>query len=69
MAPDIVNNSWSGGTGENDWYREVVREWINAEIFPEFSAGNTGLLNPAVPVQLRTLQIIPRHLRQGQLTT
>lgn len=46
MAPDIVNNSWGGGPGLDEWYREVVANWRAAEIFPEFSAGNTTLSNP-----------------------
>ncbi len=46
MAPDIVNNSWGGGPGLDEWYREVVVNWRAAEIFPEFSAGNTTLTNP-----------------------
>ncbi|WZY01815.1 S8 family serine peptidase [Bacillus sp. FSL W7-1360] len=40
LAPDIVNNSWGGGSGLDEWYRDVVINWRAAEIFPEFSAGN-----------------------------
>ncbi len=40
-APDVVNNSWGGGLdGIDDWYRDAVRNWRAAEIFPVFSAGN-----------------------------
>ncbi|SDN33346.1 bacillopeptidase F. Serine peptidase. MEROPS family S08A [Psychrobacillus sp. OK028] len=46
MAPDVVNNSWGGGPGLDEWYRDVVINWRAAEIFPEFSAGNTTLSNP-----------------------
>lgn len=46
MAPDVVNNSWGGGAGLDEWYRDVVINWRAAEIFPEFSAGNTTLSNP-----------------------
>lgn len=46
MAPDIVNNSWGGGPGLDEWYRDVVNNWRAAEIFPEFSAGNTTATNP-----------------------
>ncbi|MBK3494777.1 S8 family serine peptidase [Viridibacillus sp. YIM B01967] len=49
MAPDIVNNSWGGGAGLDEWYRDVVRNWRAAEIFPEFSAGNTTPTNPGGP--------------------
>ncbi|AXI10262.1 peptidase S8 [Oceanobacillus zhaokaii] len=41
-APDIVNNSWGGGPGINEWFREMVINWRAAGIFPEFSAGNDG---------------------------
>lgn len=46
MAPDIVNNSWAGNPGLDEWYRDVVKAWIAAGIFPVFSAGNTDLFNP-----------------------
>ncbi|SEF11095.1 S8 family serine peptidase [Jiangella alba] len=39
--PDIVNNSWSGPAGD-DWFRDIVRAWRAAGIFPVFSNGNTG---------------------------
>ncbi|WP_425453868.1 S8 family serine peptidase [Oceanobacillus arenosus] len=48
-APDIVNNSWSGSAGFNEWYREAVIAWRAAGIFPEFSAGNEGPGTIAVP--------------------
>jgi bacillopeptidase F len=52
-APDVVNNSW--GTvqvGIDEWFRPMVQAWRAAEIFPVFSAGNTGssegkIWNPA----------------------
>ncbi|WP_339788658.1 S8 family serine peptidase, partial [Tissierella sp.] len=46
-APDVVNNSWGGGAGIDDWYREAVRNWRAAEIFPAFAAGNQRLGEPA----------------------
>ncbi|KZE38008.1 peptidase S8 [Bhargavaea cecembensis] len=49
MAPDVVNNSWGGGPGLDEWYLEVVQNWRAAQIFPEFSAGNTTLFNPGGP--------------------
>lgn len=39
-APDVVNNSWGGPGGIDDWYRDAVRAWRAAKIFPVFSAGN-----------------------------
>ena len=49
MAPDVVNNSWGGGSGLDEWYRDAVRAWRAAEIFPAFSAGNTTMHNPGGP--------------------
>jgi bacillopeptidase F len=49
MAPDVVNNSWGGGPGLDEWYRDVVREWRNAGIFPTFAAGNTSMSNNGGP--------------------
>jgi len=39
-APDVVNNSWGGLDGIDDWYRNAVRNWRAAGILPVFSAGN-----------------------------
>ena len=39
--PDVVNNSWGGGGGDN-WYLAKVNAWRAAGIFPAFSAGNSG---------------------------
>ena len=41
MRPDIVNNSWGGGPGD-DFYLDVVQAWRAAGIIPVFSAGNAG---------------------------
>ena len=38
--PDVVNNSWGGGGGDN-WYETYVQAWVAAGIFPAFSAGNS----------------------------
>ncbi|MGP4062849.1 S8 family serine peptidase [Halobacillus sp. H74] len=43
-SPDIINNSWGGGPGLDEWYREMVQNWRNAGIVPVFSAGNDGEL-------------------------
>lgn len=49
LAPDVVNNSWGGGPGLDEWYRDMVIAWRDANIFPEFAAGNTDLFNPGGP--------------------
>ncbi|MEC0211577.1 S8 family serine peptidase [Paenibacillus ehimensis] len=49
LAPDVVNNSWSGGAGLDEWFRPMVQAWRDAQIFPEFSAGNKRATNPGGP--------------------
>ncbi|HEY4552157.1 MAG TPA: S8 family serine peptidase, partial [Bacillaceae bacterium] len=49
LAPDVVNNSWGGGPGLDEWYLPAVVNWRNAQIFPEFSAGNVRAGNPGGP--------------------
>jgi subtilisin family serine protease len=39
-APDIINNSWGGDSGLDEWFRPMVNAWRAAEILPVFSAGN-----------------------------
>ena len=41
MRPDVVNNSWGGGPGD-EFYHDVVTAWRAAGIIPVFSAGNAG---------------------------
>ena len=67
MAPDVVNNSWGGGPGLDEWYRDVVINWRAAEIFPEFSAGNTTFQTQVVQDQSQHLQTILNLLQQVQL--
>lgn len=40
LAPDIINNSWGGAPGLDEWYRDIVRAWRAAGILPIFAAGN-----------------------------
>jgi len=42
MAPDVVNNSWGGGPGMDEWFRDVVVAWREAGIVPIFANGNDG---------------------------
>jgi hypothetical protein len=39
--PDVVNNSWGGGSG-SPWYESYIQSWRAAAIFPAFSAANSG---------------------------
>jgi hypothetical protein len=40
--PNVVNNSWGGFPGGDNWYQAKVQAWVAAGIFPAFSAGNSG---------------------------
>lgn len=44
MAPKVVNNSW-GGNSTDGFYRDIVKRWREAGIFPVFSAGNVSQFN------------------------
>ncbi|GGH87129.1 bacillopeptidase F [Pullulanibacillus pueri] len=65
MAPDIINNSWGGGPGLDEWYRPMVQNWRAAGIFPEFSAGNTTLTNPGGPASVASPANYPEAFATG----
>ncbi|MCY8032200.1 S8 family peptidase [Bacillus sonorensis] len=65
MAPDVVNNSWSGGSGLDEWYRDMVKAWRAADIFPEFSAGNVDLFNPGGPGSIANPANYPEAFATG----
>lgn len=67
MAPDVVNNSWGGGSGLDEWYRDMVNARRAADIFPEFSAGNTDLFIPGGLVLSQTRQTIRNRLQLARL--
>ncbi|PKK40543.1 Copper binding protein, plastocyanin/azurin family [Clostridiaceae bacterium JG1575] len=39
-APQVINNSWGGEAGLDEWYRSLVQSWRAANILPVFAAGN-----------------------------
>jgi subtilisin family serine protease len=41
MRPHIINNSWGGGQGDN-WFNDIIRNWLKVGIIPVFAAGNSG---------------------------
>lgn len=41
LRPNVINNSWGGGPGD-EFYRPIVQAWTAAGIFPVFSSGNSG---------------------------
>ncbi|UMY53577.1 MULTISPECIES: S8 family serine peptidase [Paenibacillus] len=65
LAPDVVNNSWGGGPGLDEWFRPVVQAWRDAQIFPEFSAGNTSLSNPGGPASVANPANYPESFATG----
>ncbi|WP_456093736.1 S8 family serine peptidase [Ornithinibacillus halophilus] len=67
LAPDIVNNSWGGGPGLDEWYREVVTQWRNANIFPVFAAGNVDNDNRGGPGSVATPANYPESFAVGAL--
>src|SRR5699024_6047371 len=65
MAPDIVNNSWGGGPGLDEWYRDVVKEWRHANILPVFAAGNVDNDNPGGPASVASPANYPESFAVG----
>ncbi|KXZ14861.1 peptidase S8 [Bacillus nakamurai] len=65
MAPDVVNNSWAGGSGIDEWYRDMVKAWRAADIFPEFSAGNEDLFTPGGPGSIANPANYPEAFATG----
>ncbi|WP_435534480.1 S8 family serine peptidase [Bacillus amyloliquefaciens] len=65
MAPDVVNNSWAGGSGMDEWYRDMVNAWRAAGIFPEFSAGNEDLFTPGGPGSIANPANYPEAFATG----
>lgn len=65
LAPDAVNNSWSGGSGIDEWYWETVENWREYGIFPEFSAGNTTITNPGGPGSVANPANYPHSFATG----
>ncbi|MEW8971875.1 MAG: S8 family serine peptidase, partial [Mesobacillus sp.] len=65
MAPDVVNNSWSGGSGMDEWFLEVVQTWRASEIFPVFAAGNASLMSPNGPGTIASPANYPESFAVG----
>lgn len=65
MAPDVVNNSWGGGPGIDEWYMDAVDAWRAANIFPAFAAGNVDLFNPGGPGSVVTPANYPQSFAVG----
>ncbi|MFC4559411.1 S8 family serine peptidase [Virgibacillus kekensis] len=67
MAPDIVNNSWGGGRGLDEWYRPMVQAWRDAGIFPAFAAGNVTATEPGGPGSVAAPSNYPESFAVGAI--
>ncbi|KIL35108.1 serine protease [Cohnella kolymensis] len=67
LAPDVVNNSWGGGPGIDEWFRPIVQAWRAAQIFPEFSAGNVTATNPGGPGSVANPANYPESFSTGAI--
>lgn len=65
LAPDVVNNSWGGGAGIDEFFRPIVQAWRAAGIFPEFSAGNVTPDNPGGPGSVANPANYPESFATG----
>lgn len=48
LAPDVINNSWGGGSCDA-WFEEVLTTWRTMSIFPAFAIGNSGTYGAGSP--------------------
>src|SRR5699024_9931458 len=64
LAPDVINNSWGGGSGRDDWYRDMVESWRAAGIVPVFAAGNERG-RPAPPASISSPANYPESFAVG----
>ncbi|MFN2746132.1 MULTISPECIES: S8 family serine peptidase [unclassified Bacillus (in: firmicutes)] len=64
-APDVVNNSWAGERGLNEWYRDMVKAWRAADIFPSFAAGNVSEFEPGGPGSVENPSNYPESFAIG----
>lgn len=53
------------GSGLDEWYRDMVNAWRAADIFPEFSAGNTDLFIPGGPGSIANPANYPESFATG----
>jgi len=65
LAPDIVNNSWGTSSGLNEFYREIVKAWNAAGIFPIFAAGNGISVHDVVPGSVEAPANYPESFAVG----
>lgn len=64
-APDVVNNSWAGERGLDEWYLDIVKAWRAADIFPAFAAGNVSEFEPGGPGSVENPSNYPQSFAIG----
>ncbi|MFC6879128.1 MULTISPECIES: S8 family serine peptidase [Actinomadura] len=42
LAANVVTNSWGWANWENDFFADMIDNWVGVGIFPVFGAGNSG---------------------------
>lgn len=67
LAPDIVNNSWGKSNVNDIFYREIVRSWIAAGIFPVFAAGNGLEESDVIPGSVEVPANYPESFAVGSI--
>ncbi|MBB5195655.1 S8 family serine peptidase [Anaerocolumna cellulosilytica] len=65
-APDIINNSWGGASGLDEWFKPMVTAWRAAGIIPVFSSGNERNA-PAPPASVSAPANYPESFAVGAL--
>lgn len=65
-APDVINNSWGGDSGLDEWFRPMVTAWLAAGILPVFSAGNEDY-GAAPPASVSSPANYPESFAVGAL--
>lgn len=67
LSPDIVNNSWSQTAEYDEWYRDVVKAWVAAGIFPVFAVGNASATHPNGPGTVKNPANYPESFAVGSI--
>ncbi|WP_179115686.1 S8 family serine peptidase [Bacillus sonorensis] len=67
LAPDVVYNAWGGGPGLDEWYKDILKTWREAEIFPVFAAGDADDKNPAGPGTISSPANYPEAFTVGSV--
>ena len=64
-TPAVVNNSWGGGAGIDEFFMDAVDSWRAAGIVPVFAAGNVTSSNPGGPGSVSSPGNYPQSFSVG----